>query len=287
MNNMLKNILVPTDFSQHALMAARYAGHMARRLGWSLHLVHAYTPFSSSFANEKFNQEIHEHETEKAQINMEAFLDELSGEFPGIEIATSCLTGMLGEVLPAMAGQRKNELIIMGTKGASGLKHVILGSNTFEIIRKSPIPVLAVPASQTVFRWETIGLLSNFKQSEISALQSAIAVAGLPKKLVLLHLFEKDSYRNEDDLTSWKDHVHDRVKIDEISYKTQSLVNRMDVWEDFSDDVFNMVESENVEVLVVTQERKSFLTKLFSRSLVKTIAHQLTVPVFFHNMRHR
>lgn len=218
---------------------------------------------------------------------MEAFLDELSGEFPGIEIATSCLTGMLGEVLPAMAGQRKNELIIMGTKGASGLKHVILGSNTFEIIRKSPIPVLAVPASQTVFRWETIGLLSNFKQSEISALQSAIAVAGLPKKLVLLHLFEKDSYRNEDDLTSWKDHVHDRVKIDEISYKTQSLVNRMDVWEDFSDDVFNMVESENVEVLVVTQERKSFLTKLFSRSLVKTIAHQLTVPVFFHNMRHR
>lgn len=284
---MLKNILVPTDFSQHALIAARYACHMAQHLGWSIHLVHAYMPFSSSFANERFNQEILDHETEKAQTNMEAFRDELSQAFPDLEITTSCLIGTLGEVLPAIAGESKNELIIMGTKGASGLKYVILGSNTFEIIRKSPIPVLAVPETQTTFRWETIGLLSNFKQSEISALQSAIAVAGPPKKLVLLHLFEKDSYRDEDDLTSWKDHIHDRIKIDEISYKTQNLVNRMDVWEDFSDYVFDMVESENVDVLVVTQERKSFLTKLFSRSLVKAIAHQLTVPVFFHNMRQR
>lgn len=287
MNNMLKNILVPTDFSRHALVAARYAGQMAQHLGWSIHLIHAYTPFSSSFANERFNQEILDHETEKAQTNMEAFRDELSQEFPDLEIATSCLTGMLGEVLPAIAGQRKNELIVMGTKGASGLKYVILGSNTFEIIRKSPIPVLAVPETPVAFQWETIGLLSNLKQSEIGALQSAIAAVGPPKKLVLLHLFEKDSYRDKDDLTSWKDHIRDRVKIDEISYKMQNLVNRMDVWEDFSDYVFNMVESENVDVLVVTQERKSFLTKLFSRSLVKAIAHQLTVPVFFHNMRQR
>lgn len=284
---MLKNILVPTDFSHHALIAARYASHMAQHFEWSIHLIHAYTPFSSSFANEKFNQEILDHETEKAQSNMAAFRDELSQEFPNLEIVTSCLTGMLGDVLPAIAGESKNELIIMGTKGASGLKYTILGSNTFEIIRKSPIPVLAIPETQTTFRWETIGLLSNFKQSEISALQSAIAIAGLPKKLLLLHLFEKDSYRDEDDLTSWKGHIQDRLGIDEIAYKTENLVNRMDVREDFSDYVFDMIESENVDVLVVTQERKSFLTKLFSRSLVKAIAHQLTVPVFFHNMHHR
>src|SRR5690606_39487181 len=146
-----------------------------------------------------------------------------SQEFPDLEIATSCLTGMLGEVLPAIAGQRKNELIVMGTKGASGLKYVILGSNTFEIIRKSPIPVLAVPETPVAFQWETIGLLSNLKQSEIGALQSAIAAVGPPKKLVLLHLFEKDIYRDRDDLNSWKDHIRDRVKIDEISYKMQNL----------------------------------------------------------------
>lgn len=282
---MLKNILIPTDFSEHALIAARYAGQMARHLGWSVHLVHSYTPFSSSFANDKFNQEILEHETEKAETNMRAFRDELSQAFPDLEIATSCLTGMLGDVLPAIAGESKNELIIMGTKGASGLKYAILGSNTFEIIRKSPIPVLAIPKAQTTFRWETIGLLSNFKLSEINALQSVIDIAGRPKKLVLLHLFEKDSERIEGDLLSWKDRINDRVRIDDITHKTESLVNRMDVREDFSDYVFNMVESEDVDILVVTQERKSFLTKLFSKSLVKAIAHQLTVPVFFHNVR--
>ncbi len=282
---MQKHILVPTDFSLHALLAARYAGHMARQLGWTVHLIHTFTPFSSSFANEKFNEEVLNHETEKANTNMGAFKDELTQEFPGVEITTSCHVGMLGDVLPEMAGQAKNELIVMGTKGASGLKYVILGSNTFEIIRKSPIPVLAVPETVTSFQWETIGLLTNFKPSEISALQSATTIAGVPKKLTLFHVFEKGKYRTENDLISWKDQIRDRLKIDEITYRVENQVKRMDVWEDFSDYVFNMAESENIDILVVTQERKSFLTKLFSRSLVRAMAHQLTVPVFFHNVR--
>lgn len=284
---MQKQILVPTDFSQHAQIAARYACQMAQQFGWSILLVHAYSPFSSSFANEQFNQEVYDHETENAKANMEAFRDELGRAFPNLEIATSCLTGMLGDILPAIAGQSKNELIVMGTKGASGLKHIILGSNTFEIVCKSPIPVLAVPETSTSFQWETMGLLANFKQSEISALQSAIAIIGPPAELVLLHLFEKGSNRDESDLKSWKEHIQDRINIDEITYKVQNLVDRMDVWENFSDYVFDMVKSEDIDVLVVTQERRSFLTKLFSPSLVKVIAHQLTVPVFFHNRHQR
>ncbi len=284
---MNKAILVPTDFSQNALAAARYAAQMARHLGCSVQLLHAYTPFSSSFANEKFNQEILEHETEKALTNMEAFHEELQQEFPDVEITTSCEQGLLGNVLPELAGQAKNELVVMGTKGASGLKYVILGSNTFEIIRKSPIPVLAIPETYPTFHWENIGLLTNFRQSEIDALQTSIAIGGTPAKLTLLHLIEKDSHKDESDLALWKEHIQDRTGINEITCKAKTLIDRMDAREDFSDHIFYMAESEKVDVLVVTQERKSFLTKLFSRSLVKSIAHQLEIPVFFHNTHNR
>lgn len=283
---MQKHILVPTDFSRNALLAARYAGHMAQHLGWSLHLVHTYTPFSSSFANEKFNQEVIHHETEKAHANMVEFQDELTQAFPDLDITTSCVNGMLGEHLPEIAGQAKNELIVMGTKGASGLKYVVLGSNTFEIIRKSPIPVLAIPDTVTTFRWEAIGLLTNFKRSEINALQSAVSLMGTPRKLTLLHIFEKGGYRTDSDLVAWENQIRDYLKISEITHKAENQVKRMDVWEDFSDYVFRMAEAENIDVLIVTQERKSFLMKLFSKSLVKAIAHQLTTPVFFHNNTH-
>ena len=280
---MDKAILVPTDFSQNALAAARYAAQMAQHRGWSIHLLHTFTPFSSAFANEKFNEEILDHETDKALANMQAFHEELQQEFPGLAITTACEQGMLGDVLPALAGQAKNELIIMGTKGASGLKYAVLGSNTFEIIRKSPIPVLAIPETHPAFQWENIGLLTNFKQSEIDALQTAVAIGGTPPKLTLLHLIERDSLKNEGDLKLWGEHTYERTGIKEINCKTETLVNRIDVKENFSEYVFNMVESEKVDVLVVTHERKSFLTKLFSRSLVKAIAHQLEIPVFFHN----
>lgn len=284
---MSKAILVPTDFSKNALAAARYAAQMAQHRGWSVQLLHTYTPFSSSFANEKFNQEILEHETEKALMNMKDFHEELQKEFPNLEITTSCEQGMLGDILLELAGQAKNELVVMGTKGASGLKYVVLGSNTFEIIRKSPIPVLAVPETHPTFQWENIGLLTNFKQSEIDALQTSIAIGGIPPKLTLLHLIERDSKKNEGDLQLWGEHIYERTGIKEINGKTETLVNRMDVKEDFSEYVFKMAESAQVDVLVVTHERKGFLTKLFSRSLVKVIAHQLEIPVFFHNTHHR
>ena len=284
---MDKTILVPTDFSQNALAAARYAAQMALHRQGSIHLLHTYTPFSSAFANEKFNQEVLDHETDKALTNMQAFHEELQQGFPGLAITTACEQGMLGDVLPELAGQAKNELVVMGTKGASGLKYVVLGSNTFEIIRKSPIPVLAIPETHPAFQWENMGLLTNFKQSEIDALQTSIAIGGTPPKLTLLHLIERDSLKNEGDLTLWGEHIYERTGIKEINCRTETLVNRIDVREDFSEYVFNMVKSEKVDVLVVTHERKSFLTKLFSKSLVKALAHQLEVPIFFHSKSNR
>ncbi len=284
---MSKSILVPTDFSQNAMAAARYAAQMAQQLEWSVRLLHTFTPFSSSFADEHFNDELVEHETGKAQANMDAFQTELQQAFPNVEISASCEQGLLGTLLPQLAGQLDNELVVMGTKGASGLKYVVLGSNTFEIIRKSPIPVLAVPESYPTFQWQNIGLLTNFKQSDIDALQASVAIGGIPRKLTLLHLIEKDSQKNEGDLALWGEHIYERTGIKEISCSAETMVNRMDVREDFSEYVFNMAESEGVDVLVVTHERKNFLSRLFSKSLVKAIAHQLKIPVFFHNRHHR
>lgn len=279
---MQKTILVPTDFSDNAWTAIRYAAQMALHYNWAIHVLHTYMPFSSAFAGEEFNEEFFEAQTEKANTAMEVLLAKLHSEFPDLKIETSCKTGLLGEVLPEIAGEAKNELVVMGTKGATGFKHVILGSNTFEIIKKSPIPVLAVPHNQVAFKWGNIGLLTNFKQFEIDTLQAFIAIGGRPEKLTLLHLIEKGGTKSESDLEHWKTQIQEHTQIQEITYKMEAMVNRMDVKEEFPDYVFQMTHSAKLDILIVTNERKSFFASLFSKSLVKALAHQLTIPVFFN-----
>lgn len=280
--NMKKTILVPTDFSDNAWTAIRYAAQMALHYNWTVHVLHTYMPFSSAFAGKEFNDEFFDVQTEKANNAMKALLTKLRNEFPELDIKTSCKTGLLGEVLPELAGEAKNELVVMGTKGATGLKHVILGSNTFEIIRKSPIPVVAVPDTQVDFKWGNIGLLTNFKQSEIDTLQTFIGIGGKPEKLTLLHLIEKGSSIGKDDLEIWKTRIQEHTQIRDINFKTEAMVNRMDVKEEFPDYVFQMTHSAGLDILIVTNERRSFFANLFSRNLVKALAHQLTTPIFFN-----
>ena len=64
----------------------------------------------------------------------------------------------------------------MGTKGASGLESVLIGSNTYDVIRDSQTPILAIPANATAYKKDTIALLTNFKPGELEVLKQAIPV---------------------------------------------------------------------------------------------------------------
>ncbi|MBK1441075.1 universal stress protein [Parapedobacter sp. ISTM3] len=280
---MSKAVLVPTDFSDNAAAAARYAAQMARHFGWSIHLLHLYTPFSTAFGGEELNREAQELAANEAESNMTAAAADLEEEFSGVVITTDCKQGVMSDVVYRTAREAKNNLIVMGTKGASGLKHAVLGSNTFEIIKNSPIPVLAVPETPPTFQQRNVGLLTNFQPSEIEALEAFIAIGEAPQQVTLIHLFEKGANKDERDLADWAKHIQDRTAISRVLDKTAPFSDRMDVKEDFPEHVFRLAQSDGMDLLIVSRERKGFFDKLFSGDRVKAMAHQLEIPIFFHN----
>ena len=64
---MKQTILVPTDFSENANAALRFALRMAADHEYAIHLVHAYQPLTSNQAPPTFNQEIRQHTAHEAQ----------------------------------------------------------------------------------------------------------------------------------------------------------------------------------------------------------------------------
>ena len=58
--------------------------------------------------------------------------------------------GNLITALKKIIAVQKPDLIVMGTKGASGLKRILIGSNTVNVIAKTKVPVLVIPGSGAI-----------------------------------------------------------------------------------------------------------------------------------------
>ena len=67
----------------------------------------------------------------------------------GVKVTTAVLEGNPSRVIVAAAGDRKCQLIVMGTHGRGGLSHLVLGSVAERVVRTAPCPVLTVPVAST------------------------------------------------------------------------------------------------------------------------------------------
>jgi nucleotide-binding universal stress UspA family protein len=127
-------------------------------------------------------------------------------ELRGIAVTTRVATGIPSEEVITAARADDSDLIVVGTRGKTGLAHVLLGSTAERVIRGAPCPVLTVRMEPAVIKEEE-GALSkpvtlerilvpiDFSDCSLDALGYAAVVAQQAKaSLMLLHVLEPVSY---------------------------------------------------------------------------------------------
>ena len=143
----IQRMLLAVDFSTHSDRAAEVAGSLAQRFGASLEVLHAFdlprdfTQYASSFGAELVR---------KIEANATEQLETLGGrlESRAVRTALHCRRGPPSLVIAETAREIGCQLIVMGTRGNSGLSHVLLGSITERTMRAAPCSVLAVKADE-------------------------------------------------------------------------------------------------------------------------------------------
>lgn len=278
---MRNALLVPTDFSENAWIALNYAVHLAERFQWNIQVLHVYQTFGNLLASAEFNDAVSLHSHEEAEKQMADLDVRIKKHFPEAPISTACMAGSLNDVIQEMLLNSPIQFIVMGTKGASGLKHVALGSNTYEVIQHSPIGVLAVPDTYQQFKLQKIGLLTNFKPTELELLSEFTQRTSSAFDLALLHVSEGDAFPSQEDVSFWQDQILKSFELNQVTYHSKEMVNRLDVSEPITKCVDQFVDEEEIDLLLVSFTRKSFFRRLFSRSLPKALAHHMKVPTYF------
>lgn len=278
---MKNTILVPTDFSDNARTAIMYAAHLATKRNWRLHILHTYQEFNSARVGIKFTEEVRVSMLETARQNMEKLTTELHIQLPDLKFTTACILGDLSKTVLNLLQADQYNFLIMGTKGAGRIKSATIGSNTFELIKKSPIGVLAIPDEYQNFKLEKVGMLTNFKETEAQLLRSFTTRIQATLDLVLLHVTEKEASPAIADVEFWKEQISQQFPVKNIDYYEKNAVYRLDYNMPIPKCIDWMIEKSQVDLLLVSYNRKSFFAELFSRSLTKSIAHNILTPTYF------
>lgn len=190
-----QNILVPIDFSEFSSNALNYAIGLAQKFHSNLILLHAVVLFEDD-VNEEERLEEYEEWVRKREKNINAHMkkNELRVNQKGISVDSVILRSIsAADAILEYLNDHSCDLIIMGTHGRTGLKHIFLGSVAEKIVRLSPIPVLSVHRSVQDFRIENIIAPIDFSIYSKNAADYAISIAENFKAQVnFIHVIEKE-----------------------------------------------------------------------------------------------
>ena len=141
-----RKILVPLDFSKHSDAALDLAIELARERGGEIHLLHAYElPAAVTMA---YGVAVPQSVWDGIQESAQERLDQALARVQAARVAgvTHFTTGPAPDAITAAAASLKANLIVMGTRGLTGLKHVLLGSVAERVLRTAACPILTVKA---------------------------------------------------------------------------------------------------------------------------------------------
>ena len=143
----IAKILVPIDFSTDSKAALTHAIDLARSVKATLHLLHSYhVPISMpvAFGPPGIPADVAQSIRETAAKHLAEWASHVKSE--DVDVRTHLVEGPAAEAICETAEEIAADQIVMGTRGLTGIKHVVFGSVAERTVRLAPCPVTTVKA---------------------------------------------------------------------------------------------------------------------------------------------
>ena len=184
----LKNILFATDFSPASNAGVPYAAELAKRYGAQIHALHVRPPVVNPMTPPRSWKAAEE----AAKLEAEQQTRELVKSFAGLQPEILIEEGDLWSNLAKAIQEKKIDLIVMGTRGRSGVGKFLLGSSAEEVFRQALCPVLTVgphSPAKGPHEFTRIVFATDFSPESVAALPYAVSLAQeCQAHLTLLHV---------------------------------------------------------------------------------------------------
>lgn len=273
----MKNILLPTDFSDNSWNAIKYAIKLYKFEECTFHLFNAYIPiiyhveyilaYPAQFG-------LGDAIREASLQSLDRLMGRITKEFknnPNHKFETIARFDTLVLGLKELIEERHIDLIVMGTKGATGAKEVLLGSNTVQVFRNMKCPILAIPSD---FEYESpleilfpTDLDVDYQKTSLDLLVALALIHN--SRIHVLHV--STGY----DLTDMQE--NHKMMLENMFKSIAYLFHDVESME-ISDAINKFQYTHKINMLAMINNKHSFFENLFFQNTINQIGFHLNMP---------
>lgn len=266
----MAHIVIPTDFSPNALNAALYALELYGAEGNTFTVLHCYRMPSGESTMWNIDDQL----AKASKEDLTAFMTSLHAKLPGgshrLEMRSE--RGYLPEVI-SVYKNRPNapDLVVMGTQGATGIEHVLMGTHTTDVIKRGGMPVLAVPAQALYALPRRIILTDDGLPVDPSAMRMLLDVVQRSGAMVIVLRMINDDVHvgpEEPPVCSFEDvlapvsHVH-------VYMDGESLASVLD----------DQIRRSDAEMIAIVHRERGWMDRLLHRSMAARLSMHTHIPM--------
>ena len=271
------HILIPTDFSLNAWNAITYGLELFRKQRCTIYLLHVnpLPPYSGAETSVKAStQMLRETMLEESEKNLKKLLEKINESMPN-ELHTFMTIALYDFFVDSIKREVKDkhiDIIVMGTKGASGLKKVSLGSNTGDVITKVKCPLLAVPEDARYKIPKEIAFPTDYYINyDIEVLDTLIDMVNRNDAyLRVLHITKRGEELTREQLQN-KEFLHDYLRGVSHSFHTITGTKLETAVQCF-------VESRDIDMIAMVAKNLNFFQRILFRPAVEEISYHIEIP---------
>jgi nucleotide-binding universal stress UspA family protein len=270
----MATILFPTDFSPNADHALEYLLPLADKLQAKVVLLHVFSIPTPQTENPIYAWEEQVKLKESlVMAELKTTKEQISHKYPRLEVECVPRFGFTVPAILLTAQEYNADWIIMGTKGASGIKRVLLGSNTAQVISRATCPVLAVPKTEVFHGIKRIIYATNYEHDEILAIYKLSKLADLfNAEIQVVHIFTEKEHMDPERYRKFEEDVRATVQSDAITFK---LIPHTDLKAGLEE----LMTYTRADLLAMSPHKRGFLDRLFHPSQTQSMAYHTHTPL--------
>lgn len=271
----MKKILVPIDFSVQAEYAAKVAVNIAKLTDSKIYLLHMLELPTGVIDPSSYGTSSN---TPTALLFLKRAYEKFENFkklsfFDGVEMEDSVLFHKAYDGIINESEKNDVDLIVMGSKGTSGLEEMLVGSNTEKVVRNSNIPVLVIKKEVEKFKIENIVFASNFNLDARGTFQKILDFTTIFD--AQLHLLKINTIHNFETTKESSDAIRNFINDFDLNNYTLNIYNDVSV----EAGVLNFAKVIDADVILLNTHGRRGLAHLFAGSITEDLANHAKLPV--------
>lgn len=272
----MRKILIPTDFSENSMNAAKYAAELFKHGPSEIYILHAFADEvydTKMRLSETTFDELKQKSLKKAEVSLEKMKKELFSISPNPKhkVFTIAEFGMLVDSVSDWVEKENIDIVVMGTQGITANKNITFGTNTLQVIKYVKCPVLAVPEVFGDVHPKNLLFPTDFqipfKRRELKLLGTMAKCFASKIDFLYVSKFPTLSLRQQDN----KAFLEAALSENKINFNQQ-------VDKDVTKAINTFVIENPIDMLVMINTRHSYLENILYQTTIEKIGLQIDIP---------